>query len=286
MPQDGILKRWESDDGRVLLLCGDALEVLPTLDAFEVDGIVTDPPYSSGGAFRSDRTQKTVAKYVKTGAVNTCREEFTGDNRDQRSFAAWSALWSLACHNLTVDGGVLVSFIDWRQLPTLTDAVQAGGWVWRNLCTWHKPGVRHIKGRFSASAEYLVYCSRGVPTEGPKSPCNVFTCPPVRGDDKEHVAEKPVAVLAWALSVVREGGLVLDPFMGSGTAGVASIDNGRRYIGIEKDPGIFDKAAKRIADHLKQGRLFKADDPAPITRQLFGDSEELGDGPISSNGNG
>lgn len=286
MPHDGILKRWASDDGRVLLLCGDALEILPGLDGFEVDGIVTDPPYSSGGAFRSDRTQKTVAKYVQTGAVNTCREDFTGDNRDQRSFAAWSALWSLACHNLTVDGGVLVSFIDWRQLPTLTDAVQAGGWVWRNLATWHKPGVRHIKGRFSASAEYLVYCSRGVPTEGPKSPCNVFTCPPVRGDDKEHVAEKPVAVLAWAMSVVREGGLVLDPFMGSGTAGVAAIDNGRRYIGIEKAPEIFDKAAARIREHLKQGRLFKPDEPTAVTRELFGEPEELDRDPNTSTDRG
>lgn len=276
MNDDGISNEWRSADGSVHLICGDALQVLPTLDGCIFDGIVTDPPYSSGGAFRSDRTQKTVAKYVQTSAVVSWREEFTGDNRDQRSFAAWCSLWSLLCHNLTSDGGVLVSFSDWRQLPTLTDAVQVGGWVWRNIGVWHKPGIRMIEGRFSGSAEYVVYASRGVPAKGAASPKNVFECAPLRGDDKEHVAEKPVPVLSWAMSVVREGGRVLDPFMGSGTAAISAIESGRPYIGIEKDRPIFDRAVERVRRHLQQRVLFKPTDAptsSSTTRELFSNAE-------------
>lgn len=219
---------------------------------------------------------KTVAKYVQTSAVATWREEFTGDNRDQRSFAAWCSLWALLCHNLASDGAVLVSFIDWRQLPTLTDAVQVGGWVWRNLGVWHKPGIRMIDGRFSGSAEYVVYASRNVPAKGAESPKNVFEHAPLRGDDKEHVAEKPVPVLSWAMSVVREGGRVLDPFMGSGTAAIAAIESGRPYVGIEKDRVIFDRAVGRVRRYLQQRVLFKPTDAptsSSVPRQLFDVSE-------------
>jgi site-specific DNA-methyltransferase (adenine-specific) len=240
--------------GNATLYQGDALEILPAIG--NIDAVITDPPYSSGGQFRGDRTQKTSAKYIQTDSENTYREEFSGDNRDQRAFLAWSTMWLSTLHHKVSDGGVAMIFIDWRQLPTLTDAVQCGGWVWRNIITWWKPGVRMQRGRFSSSSEYLVYASRGVPADGEKSPQNVLQFAPVSGDDKQHIAEKPLALLATLVSVTKPGAIICDPFMGSGTAGVAAIQQGRRFIGIEMDSRHFDTACRRIEEATKQRQLF------------------------------
>jgi DNA modification methylase len=115
---------------------GEALELLASLPGGCADAIVTDPPYSSGGAFRGDRTKSTDAKYTQTEQQGR-RPDFAGDTRDQRSWAYWCALWLSECLRLAKPDARLVAFSDWRQLPTLTDAVQAGGWVWRGIvpCT-------------------------------------------------------------------------------------------------------------------------------------------------------
>jgi len=247
--------------GDCVLYRGDALEVLPALEPGLIDAVVTDPPYSSGGAFRGDRVQKTVAKYVNSDSrYSPHRDEFSGDSRDQRSFLAWCSLWLAAQRQATSPGAVLCTFIDWRQLPVMTDAVQAGGWVWRNLATWWKPGVRMQRGRFSASAEYLVYATNGPhdAEDGERSPQNVTSCPPVAGAEKEHIAEKPLAVVGWALGVTRPGALVLDPFMGSGTTGEACLQTGRRFVGIEIDARSFDVACRRVEQAQGKGGLFEA----------------------------
>ena len=75
------------------------------------------------------------------------------------------------------------------------------------------------RGRFSSSAEYALYCSKGVPTPGEQSPQNVLSIQPVSGDDKEHVAEKPVDLMAWIVGVTPKGATVLDPFMGAARPG-------------------------------------------------------------------
>ena len=142
---------------------------------------------------------------------------------------------------------MLCAFTDWRQLPVLTDAVQGGGWVWRNIVTWWKPGIRMQRGRFSGSAEYLVYASRGVPTEGEKSQNVLKYGIASRGLDRLHIAEKPIALLAEIIGVSPPYALVCDPFMGSGTTGVACVQRGHKYIGIEIEPRYFDIACERIA---------------------------------------
>lgn len=233
--------------GPCTLYRGDALEILPTLPAGKIKAIITDPPYSSGGAYRGDRVQTTVAKYVQSG-VQLERSDFTGDNRDQHSFLVWCSLWMSAARHASAPGAVLCSFIDWRQVPTLTDAVQCGGWVWRNLCTWVKPGVRMQKGRFSGSAEYVVYATNGPhdQDEGECSPQNWIMCAPVAAEDKEHIAEKPLAVVKWAMSVSAPDALVCDPFMGSGTTAEAVIGTKRTFIGFEIDKQAFDGACLRL----------------------------------------
>ena len=78
------------------------------------------------------------------------------------------------------------------------------------------------------------------------------------GDARLHPTEKPVALMAWCLdqAKVKPGAVVIDPYMGSGTTGIACLRTGRRFIGIEKDPVHFQTALERIRRELAQGDLF------------------------------
>ena len=79
---------------------------------------------------------------------------------------------------------------------------------------------------------------------------------------KEHPTQKPVALMQWCLGFVPDAQTILDPFMGSGTTGVAAIQLGRSFIGIEREPKYFDIACKRIEQACNQRPLFEAE-PAP-----------------------
>lgn len=222
---------------------GDSLLILPELSG--IGAVVTDPPYSSGGAFRGDRTRGTVEKYVQSGTAEY-RPEFAGDNRDQRSFLAWCSLWLTAARRASLPGAPLASFIDWRQLPILSDAIQAGGWTWRGVAVWWKPGIRMQRGSFSHSAEYILHGTNGPSDrdyDGAQQ--NVFQCATV--PDREHIAQKPEAVMQWILSVIPRDALVLDPFMGSGSTLVAAKRSGRRAIGIDSDERYCEMAARRLS---------------------------------------
>lgn len=81
-----------------------------------------------------------------------------------------------------------------------------------------------------------------------------------------HPTQKPVALMEWCLGFLPDAQTILDPFMGSGTTGVACVNLGRSFIGIELDPGYFDIAVKRITDAHKQADLFVSK-PAPIVQE-------------------
>ena len=240
------MRPYYSDD-LVTLYHGDALEVIPTLAG--IGAVVTDPPYSSGGAFRGDRTNSTVTKYVNSDTA-AYRREFAGDTRDQRAFGVWCTLWMNGCRSASEPGAVLASFIDWRQLPTLTDACQGGGWLWRGIATWWKPGIRMQRSRFSSSAEYVVYATNGEVIDHDGAPQNVFKCAPAK--DKQHIAEKPREVMQWVLGTVPPRALVLDPFAGSGTTLVAAKDLGFRCVRIEVDERYCEITAKRLSQEVLQ----------------------------------
>lgn len=216
---------------------GDSLRLLGELPDGIVDAVICDPPYSSGGAMRGDRMASTSAKYVGSN-VAVEREDFEGDTRDQRGFLAWASLWLAEAFRASKPGAVVAAFIDWRMLPTLTDAIQAGGWVWRGVAVWNKTeGVRPMLGRFRAQAEYVVWGSRGPLADRPDVGVlpGVLTCSRPQGE-REHIAQKPLEVMQWLVRFASPGGLVLDPFAGSGTTGVACLREGRRFLGFEVSP--------------------------------------------------
>jgi site-specific DNA-methyltransferase (adenine-specific) len=249
----------------VTLYRGDALDVLRRLPDGSVDAIITDPPYSSGGAFRGDRTRSAKEKCEGGGYVNgkppVDRPDFAGDNRDQRSYGYWCALWLGECLRVTNPGGVCCLFTDWRQLPTTTDALQAGGWVWRGIAVWDKTeAARPQRGWFRNQCEYVIWGSRGPMPEGGECLPGVWRMA-VAPNVKLHLAGKPVRLMRELVAICSEGGTVLDPFMGSATTGLACVLTGRRFVGVEIDPACFEVARKRLAE--AEGPLFAPQGPEP-----------------------
>lgn len=224
-----------------------AFDVLPTLS--DVGAFITDPPYSSGGQYRGDRVRSTVEKYVQTGTIAP-RAEFSGDNRDARSYLAWCSLWLMASHAAARTGAVVALFTDWRQLPITTDALQCGGWVWRGIAAWDKTEAARPQSGLCAQCEYVVWGTNGPNELGVYLP-GILRYPSPRGDMKQHIAEKPIDVLNWLTRLCPVGQMVVDPFMGSGTTLVAAKNLGRRAIGIEIEERYAEIAARR----LEQGVL-------------------------------
>lgn len=236
--------------GPATLICGDVLACLDSVGT--VDAVITDPPYSSGGLHAGDRAKPPAQKYLDTGSRNARLPDFSGDMRDQRSFVHFNALWSTAARDMTSDGGVIVTFTDWRQLAVTTDYVQAGGWVWRGVTVWEKINPRPSRGRFANGAEYAVWGSNGrMPVDRGVSPLRgVFAHKAPR--ERAHITQKPLSLMEDMVAICEPGGTVLDPFMGSGTTGVAALTSGRTFVGIEKSPELFAIARKRIERTLVQ----------------------------------
>ena len=229
-------------DDRATLYRGDALAVLRELPDASIDAVITDPPYSSGGMMRGDRAQPAEDKYrgwsqVPGGGSRKPTETyagFTGDTRDQRGYLVWSSIWITECQRLLKPGGTFATFTDWRQLPTTTDAVQAGGLVWRAVAVWDKGVGRPMRGRFRNHIEFIVWATNGPHSDEQDAyPGAILRHAPPGAGDRLHLTEKPVSLVEELLTLTPKGCTVLDPFMGAGTTGVAAAKASRRFIGVE-----------------------------------------------------
>jgi site-specific DNA-methyltransferase (adenine-specific) len=230
--------------GSATLYLGDCLSVLPKLGP--VDAVITDPPYNSGGTSSSSKKQDPLKKYINSDSNSKMLPTFAGDFRDQRSFHFWAMLWASAALSITKPNGVAVFFSDWRQLPVSTDYLQSGGWVWRGIVPWAKPSFRPQLGRFGAQCEYALWGSKGELPLRRGVKCLPGFFQQSSPANKQHITQKPVEVMEEIMRIVPPGSTVLDPFMGSGTTGVAALRAGHKFIGIEMSPDYFDIACKRL----------------------------------------
>jgi site-specific DNA-methyltransferase (adenine-specific) len=227
----------------------DALALLMDLPDASVDALITDPPYSSGGMYRGDRAQATDDKYTRPEARGR-RPDFSGDNRDQRSFLVWCSLWLMESTRVLKPGAPVVLFTDWRQLPTVTDALQSGGMVWRGIAVWDKTeGARPQMDSFKAQCEYIVWGTNGpMERDGRVGVLPGLFRHSVKQVDKHHQTGKPTPLMRDVVRICPAGGVVLDPFAGSGTTGVAALLEGRSFIGSELTDDIADTAEARLTE--------------------------------------
>lgn len=225
-----------------MIITGDCLSVLQKLES-GFDCVVADPPYSSGGLHLNGR-QQGLSKYLEKSTLKF----FTGDNRDQKSWMLWQSLWISLAVGRSREGAYFFVFCDWRQLSATIDCVQAGGVTFRGVITWDKKNGRPAhKGYFKPQAEFIVWGSVGklakATHDGPFPGVITASVP----SKKNHPTEKPVEVFAELFRCVPSGSQVLDPFAGSGSAGVAAQRMGHDYTGVEVDPYWADLAKERLS---------------------------------------
>ena len=252
--------------GDATLYLGRCEDVLPTL---AVDHIVSDPPYE-------DELHKAFGKKIDRNdgdhlprSVNMLTPlEFEGINgirADVSSLCvAASSGWVIL---FTLAEGVRA----WR------DDLQAAGARWDTTCFWIKPdSAPRFNGQGPArGAECFVTCWAGtgyrVWNAGGKR--GVYTHCVNTGRQGEHPTEKPLPLMQEILGdFTRAGQVVCDPFMGSGTTGVACLRMGRKFVGVEKDPKWFDLSCRRIEEAYRQPRLFDEPTPKPVQPTMFGDA--------------
>jgi site-specific DNA-methyltransferase (adenine-specific) len=236
---------------RATLYRGDALHLLPDLPPATVDLVLVDPPYNSGGRTAADRTTRSaVDKYVSGDAqVAQDLADFAGDTRDQRSYAYWLTLLLSGSLRASAAGASCLVFSDWRQLAATSDALQAAGWSWRGVIAWHKPIHRPRQGGFAASCEYVLWGANG-PVDARRNPVylpGLYSSSQPRGRRRQHITQKPLDLLQDLVKVCIPGGVVLDPCAGSGSTGVAALNEGRRFIGMEITEHYSQVAAERLA---------------------------------------
>ncbi|GAB6035841.1 DNA methyltransferase [Fundidesulfovibrio butyratiphilus] len=224
---------------------GDALSILRELPGESVDAVLTDPPYSSGGVHQAARQADPATKYQSTGTKRSY-PPMLGDLKDQRSFTIWASLWLGECWRVAKPGAPCLVFTDWRQLPAMTDAVQAAGWAWKGVVVWHKPSARPHLGSFRRDTEFVIHAVKGKATPHTRQCFPGVYKHAVNAAQKVHLTGKPVPLVKDLLAVTPPGATVLDPFLGGGSTALACMETGRRFIGVELSPEYAALATERI----------------------------------------
>lgn len=219
--------------GNAKLICGDAREVAPTIGA---GALVTDPPY--GMSFRSNHPKVRP----KAHAIA---------NDDDTEALLWACALPVA-HSRYV-------FCRWDNLAIVPKPRSVVTWVKNN---WSMGDLEHEHAR--QTELILFYAGQGHFFPG-KRPNDVIMAP--RTGNEDHPTQKPVGLMTELVRLTD--GVVFDPFMGSGTTGVACTRLGRRFVGVEIEPQYFDVACRRIEEAWRQPRLFE--EPREQRRLVVGD---------------
>jgi site-specific DNA-methyltransferase (adenine-specific) len=233
--------------GDATLYLGDSREVLPSLS--DMDAVVTDPPY--------EVTPTSITHY-KPGGSPLLRgwmgESYPvghGKMFAVPGFSEWAALVFAACR---ADADAYFMVND-KKLAEMQAAMIGGGWQLHNILVWKKP--MGIPNRwYFKDAEFCLYMWRGT-ARTIRMPPSTQVFAAGHTIDREHNSQKPVSLMAhYVLNSTDLGDVVLDPFMGSGTTGVACARLGRRFVGIEIEERYFDVACRRIEQTQRQQDMF------------------------------
>jgi site-specific DNA-methyltransferase (adenine-specific) len=230
--------------GNCTLYQGDAMAILPELGA--VDCIITDPPYS-------ERTHKGHDQGARLGRDGAERKKLNYGALSEKQVAEVAQVFCAAC-----DGWIV-----WMTDSTLSPAIhsaldECGRYVFAPLPFFQPGRSVRLSGDGPCSWTDWIICARTA------KQMRWGTLPGgyVAGEgwaDKERMGGKPTRLMQLLVQhYSRPEDLVCDPYMGAGTTGLAAVQEGRRFVGIEIDAAIFDIACRRIADAHKQSDLFVA----------------------------
>lgn len=178
------------------LIHGDTLEILPQFEPNLFDAVIADPPYASGSTTMKGRMMDTAKKYTNN-KINSILPNFEGDQQDQLSWILWSSMWMGMCKEVLKPGGVFAFFIDWRQVPAMSIAIQMAGLTWRGTVAWDKRNSRPQKGRFKQQCEFIMWGSNGkldVKRNVPVLP-GLFSYCNVQGKKRLHQTQKPLQLM-------------------------------------------------------------------------------------------
>ena len=218
--------------GDATLYLGDCMDILPTLP--KVDAVITDPPYGINAA-RTRNSQKDG--WVDYGVDGWDKERPGRQIFDlMRNAAPLQVIWG---------GNYFTDYLP----PTMQ-------WL-----SWDKG-----QDGFSLADFELAWSSQNKAARRIHYPRALAL-----KDGKVHPTQKPLAVMRWTLEQAGKPKSVLDPYMGSGTTGVACVEMGLTFIGIELEAKFFDAACRRIEQAYKQRPLFDAEPPKkPEQASLLG----------------
>jgi len=237
--------------GPHVLYLGDALNVLRSIADSSVSAVICDPPYCSGAATEAGRGGATHQGLRSETIASGRFDWFPADNMTTAGLAYLLREITVEAARAVVESGSVLAFCDWRMVTSLAPAMESGGWRLRNLLAWNKGSFGCGTG-FRPQHEMVIHLTKRSPEFYDMSVGNVLTTK--RPKDREHPTEKPEELMGMLARVVSPvGGVVLDPFMGSGTTGVACAKLGRKFIGVEVHRPYFEIAVRRITDAANGG---------------------------------
>lgn len=236
-------------DGAVRLLLGDCRQILPSLGT--IDHVITDPPY------------ERIMHDTKSSRRRALRTD-GGPELHPLDFAPIDEIRAEVVEICARQArGWLLAFCTPEGVGRWADAINSSSARYKRACVWVKPDAApQMNGQGPAmGAENFVaaWCGSGFSRwngGGKRGVYTHLTNGPTRHGT--HPAEKPVSLMAELVrDFTNPGDLICDPFMGSGTTGVAAAKAGRVFIGVEIDERYFEIAEKRIRQALRQLDMFE-----------------------------
>ena len=212
------------------LMQGDCLERMKEIESGSVDMILTDPPYGMG--FQSNR-RVSSEKFKKIK---------NDDNTD------WLPSFLSECYRVMADDTSMYCFCSWHKIDLFKQEVEKLFKI-KNVIVWVKNnhGSGDLKGAYAPKYELVIYAHKGRSLFRNKRVADVMEFPKIHSSKLLHPTEKNTGMLeVFIRNNSDEGQIVLDPFMGSGTTGVAAKNLNRKFIGIEMDLDYFNIALDRI----------------------------------------
>ena len=235
------------------LYCGDAREVMGQLQQRGVRPrlCVTDPPYplTSGGGGGLQRVTKSGHKVMSGGWMKAY------SNSGKLFEMCPIEEWLKSAFDLLATDAEIYCMSDAKNLRSTLVEFAAVGFELHNVLTWHKRTCTANRW-YMKDCEYTAYGWKGAARRIADCSSKQLVSMPQR-DETEHPTEKPVELFRhYIANSCRPGELVIDPFMGSGSSGVAAVRAGRPYIGIELSREYFDMAVERISKAQPHVDLF------------------------------